>query len=204
MGRGGMGRGSGVRVHRAEGGEQRAEGGGPLLSPMLAREGRGRAGGGGGWRWRVAAGCACLRASSAAPELSGPLAVRGAAGEGGTEAIDRCSAEAVARSASEVAEPEGPQLGGPPCCMVTHDHLLAASGSETPPPETPPPAMLLGVERLASGSAVAGLGSAGCREEHSNVRRYRRAVGQGTPWGMARCRRREVRGTGSRHALDAG
>ena len=160
------------------------------------------AGCGGGLR-RVAAGCACLRASSTAPVLSGSLAERGAAGEGGTEAIDRCSAEAVARSASEVAEPEGPQLGGPPCCMVTHDHLLAASGSETPPPETPPPAMLLGVERLASGSAVAGLGSAGCREEHSSVRRYRRAVGQGTPWGKARCRRREVRGRCGRHRLPA-
>mmetsp|Transcript_30606 Transcript_30606/g.78058 ORF Transcript_30606/g.78058 Transcript_30606/m.78058 type:complete len:218 (+) Transcript_30606:543-1196(+) len=94
---------------------------------------------------------ACLRASSTAPALSGSLAVRGAAGEGGTEAIDRCScsAEAVARSVSELAAADGPQLGGPPCCMVTHDHLLAASASETPPPETPPP------------SAVAGLGSAG-------------------------------------------
>ena len=158
--------GVGVRAigRRAEGGGRRAEGGGSLLSPhgraRLAGEGRGRAGGGGGLR-RVAAGCACLRASSTAPALSGSLAGRGAAGEGGTEAIDRCSAEGVERSVSEVAEPEGPQLGGPPCCMVTHDHLLAASGSETPPPETPPPAMLLGVERLARGSAAASLGSAG-------------------------------------------
>ena len=193
-----------------------------------ARGARGRAGGrAGGRRWRVAARCggwrrvaaggACLRASSTAPALSGPLAVRGAAGEGGTEAIDSCSAEAVTRSVSELAEPEGSQLSGPPCCMVTHDHLLAASVSETPQAETPPATVLLGVERLASGSAVAGLGSAGCREGRSSVRRDRRAVGQGALWGKARHaathaaaahwryrRKGGAGGTGSRHALDVG
>jgi hypothetical protein len=170
----------------------------------LAGEGRGRAGGGGGLR-RVAAGRACLSTSSTAPALSGSLAVRAAAGEGGREAIDRCSAEAVARSVSEVSVP-----GGPPCCMVmvTHDHLLAASGSETPPPETPPPetpppAMLLGVERLASGSAVAGLGSAGCREERSSVRHHRRAVGQGTPRGKHAAAGERVREWCGRHRLTA-
>ena len=95
--------------------------------------------------------------------------------------------------------------GGPPCCMVmvTHDHLLAASGSETPPPETPPPAMLLGVERLASGSAVAGLGSAGCREERSSVRHHRRAVGQGTPRGKHAAAGERVREWCGRHRLTA-